>query len=332
MRKLPLFAVLLTFALGHFEISALADPVVIERLEASVNSSLILQSDVKKFHETAKLRAQLDPLFSGTPVAEKGENAPVTDVVNFLVDESLIAQAFPQTDTEVEQEINSIQANNHIDRAQLKKALADQGFTFEEYFDLIRISASKRNLIDREIRTKVTISDDDVKNYFFNHYAKNASTPMEYHLQIIVVSVKNYKNAAGAKDTIQRAADSLHTGESFEEVAKQVSDGPPGGDLGTVTEDQISPVVREELKKLKIGEVSAPFGSTAGGAFYIVKIVDVKSGDTERYEKTKEEIRNQLAAQEYQHQIQLWLERQRQTAFIHRAGEPAVIGLPAANQ
>lgn len=326
---MPLLLALLLLAQTR---SASAAPVVIERLEASVNSTLILHSDVKRFRQTEHLRSQLDPLFSGTPVAEKGESASDSDIVTFLIDESLIAQAFPQTDAEVEQEINSIQANNHIDRAQLKRALADQGFTFEEYFELIRISASKRNLIDREIRTKVTISDDDVKNYFYNHFAKDTSTPLEYHLQIIVVSTKNYKNATGAHDTTQRALEEIRGGEAFEEVAKRVSDGPAGGDLGTVTEDQISPVVRDELKKLKIGEVSEVFGSAAGGAFYLVKIVDVKSGDSTRFEKQKEEIRNQLAAQEYQHQIQLWLERQRQTAFIHRAGEPAVAGLPATNQ
>jgi hypothetical protein len=33
----------------------------------------------------------------------------------------------------------------------------------------------------------------------------------------------------------------------------------------------------------------------------------------------KDEIRNHLAAAEYQHQISLWLDRQRQNAFIHLA-------------
>ena len=54
---------------------AQAAPVVIERLEAAVNQSLILQSDLSRFRKTTSLRAQLDPLFAGTPVAEKGEAA-----------------------------------------------------------------------------------------------------------------------------------------------------------------------------------------------------------------------------------------------------------------
>jgi peptidyl-prolyl cis-trans isomerase SurA len=312
--------------------SAHAAPVLLDRLEASVNSNLILLTDVRKFRDTQKLRRQLDPLFAGTNVATKGTSAPTSEVTEFLVDEKLITQAFPVTDAEVENEINSIQSNNHISRDQLKSALQDQGFSFDDYFELIRSSAAKRNLIDRDIRTKVTISDDDVKNYFFNHYAKSANTPSAYHLEIITVSPKNYKTPAAAKEVAQRALNDVKGGEPFEEVAKRSSDGPTastGGDLGVVSDEQISPAIRDQVRKLKIGQVSEVFGSPQSG-YNLIKLVDVRTADNERYEKMKDEIRGQLTAAEYQHQIQLWLERQRQTAFIHRVGEAPTAGLPSA--
>jgi peptidyl-prolyl cis-trans isomerase SurA len=307
-----------------------AEPIVIDRLEASVNSSLILLSDVARFRDTAKLRQQLDPLFAGTSIATRGAKASNPEVVDFLMDEKLITQQFPVADPEVETEVNSIQSNNHIDRAQLKSALTEQGYTFDDYFDLIRSSASKRNLIDRDIRTKVSISDDDVKNYFYNHYSKTAAAPSAYHLEIITLTTKNYKNAAAAREVANRAAADLKNGESFEEVAKRFSDGPTasaGGDLGIVADEAASPAIREQVKKLKIGQVSEVFGTPQTG-YSILKLVDVKSGENDRFDKMKDEIRNQLTAAEYQHQISLWLERQRQTAFIHRAGEAATAGLP----
>ncbi len=324
--------ILLLWALCAAPAPASAAPVLLDRLEASVNSSLILLSDVRKFRQTHKLRQQLDPLFAGTSVAAKGANSTDGDVVDFLVDEKLILQQFPVTDAEVENEVNSIQSNNHIDRTQLRTALSEQGFAFDDYFELIRSSASKRNLIDRDIRTKVTISDDDVKNYFFNHYAKAADTPSAYHLEIISVSPKNYKSVGAAREVAKRALNDIKGGESFEEVAKRASDGPTassGGDLGVVSDDQITPTIREQVKKLKIGQVSDVFGSAQAG-FNILKLVDVQSADNSRLEKMKDEIRAQLTAAEYQHQIQLWLERQRQTAFIHRAGESSTAGLPQA--
>jgi hypothetical protein len=98
---------------------------LIDRLEASVNNLLILKSDLKNFRETVSLRAQLDPLFAGTSVAAKGTQASDSEITEFLIDEKLIAQQFPVTDSEVEQEINSIQANNKIDRNSFEsKAMA----------------------------------------------------------------------------------------------------------------------------------------------------------------------------------------------------------------
>ena len=304
-----------------------AQQILIDRLVASVNATIILQSDVKKFRETLRLRAQLDPLFSGTAVATKGAGALIADVVEFLVDETIIAQHFPVADSEVEQEINSIQVNNKIDRARLKAAINEQGFLFQDYFELIRISTSKRNLIDRDIRTKVAISEDDVKNFFYNRYSKTSIVPLEYKLQIISVSIINYKTSTAAKDVIERAKAALRGGESFEEVAKRYSDhfsSSSGGELGTLTEDQMSLVIREEVKKLKIGEVSPIFGGLSSRAYYIVKLVDVKSSEPSKIEKMKYEIRNQLTASEYQHQISLWLERQRQVSFIHKV-EPLAV-------
>jgi peptidyl-prolyl cis-trans isomerase SurA len=325
---------LASFSLALLCLATAAPAATLDRLEASVNSSLILLSDVRNFRETAALRAQLDPLFAGTPVAAQGASAPTSDIVDFLINERMILQAFPVTDAEVEQEITSIQTNNRIDRPGLKAALHEQGYRFEDYFELIRVSAAKRNLIDRDIRTKVTISDDDVKNYFYNHYAKSASAPVSYRVRIISLSPSTYKTTAALREAAQGALKALRAGEPFEEVAKRVSDdptAPSGGDLGTLTDSEMSPLVREALKKLKIGEVS-PLVSSPQGGYIILKLVDVASAETERFNKMKDEIRNQLATAEYAHQIQLWLERQRQSTFIHRAGEPSVPGLAPAGK
>lgn len=312
--------------------SVQAAPKSVDRLEASVNSALILSSDVASFRKTLKLRSQLDPLFSGTRVAAHGEAATDEEIIQFLIDDRLISQLFPVTDTEVEQEVNSIQSNNHIDRTTLKNALREQGFTFDDYFELIRASASKRNLIDRDIRTKVTISDDDVKNYYYNHYAqKNEPSNREYQLRIILVSPKSYKNPSAARDTALRGRKQIEQGESFDEVAKRISEDS-SSEVSTITEDQMNPLIREAVKNLKPGEVSSVVGNPKAG-YYIIQLVDVKLGESKGLSnKVKEEIRTQLVSAEYQHQISLWLERQRQSAFIHLAGQSPTLGIPGQNQ
>lgn len=311
-----------------------AEAVRIDRIEASVNASAVLTSDIDKFRRTEKLRAQLDPLYAGTVIASHGASAKNSEVVDFLAEERLITQQFPVADSEVEQEINTIQSNNKIDRDALKEALRQQGFSFEDYFELIRSSTSKRNLIDRDIRTKVTVSDADIKNYYYNKLSKSDAGQRSYKLRLITVFPSNYKVPTAAKETAQSALKAIQEGESFEAVAKRVSEDPnasSGGDLGTITEDQVSNAIRTELKKLKIGEVSGVFGSNQAG-WMVLKLEDVKSDESARLEKMKEEIRTNLLAGEYQHQIALWLERQKLRASLRRAGEPSIAGIPQQSQ
>ncbi len=310
----------------HIAAFAKSPSIPLDRLEASVNSSLILSSDIKKFKKTIKLRAQLDPLFAGTPLAEKGDRASDTEIIDFLINERVITQEYPVNDAEVEQEINSIQANNRLDRAGLKAALTAQGFVFEDYFELIKASISKKYLIERDIKTKVSISDDDIKNQFYNQNSLEAKNGASIHLQVIKVTPKNYKTYAAAKDTIDKALKAIQGGESFDEVAKRHSDdssSTSGGDLGFLPEETLSTEIRKQIKKMKLGQVSSVFGDKTSG-LYIIKLRDIKTNDTERLEKVKDELRAQIITKEYQHQIALWIERHRQSAFIHKAGSPGI--------
>ncbi len=325
----PLHTLASLLVLG-FSLRAHASSILLDRIEASVNKTPILYSDVLAFKRSLVLRTQLDPLFAGTSLAARGSQAKNSEIVEFLIDEKIISQQFPVSDTDVETEINRVQSNNKIDREKLKRELLSQGFSFDDYFALMKSSATKRNLIDRDISTKVLISEEDVKNHFYNHYANNSSAPRSYQVQIITLTKNSYKAAAAAKEATQKAYRQLLSGEPFEEVAKRFSDNASasaGGDLGELTEDQMSPQIRKELKKLKLGQISGVLGDLKGG-FFILKLSGIKTNQDDQYSKMKEEILNQLKTAEFQHQITLWLERERQKAFIHRLGESSVAGLP----
>jgi len=295
---------------------------LVDRLEASVNAQAILHSDLKRFRATLPLRAQLDPLFAGSTVAEKGTAASDADITEALLQDLLTLAAFPVSDAEVEQEILSIQANNKIDRSRLKGALSQQGFAFEDYFELIRLSTSKRNLIDREIRTRVAISDDDVRSHYASRQTKGSEQDSKtYRIRLLVLNRKNYKSESALKETSERALAALKSGDKFEEVVTRYGDDSAkesGGDLGYVSGEQISPEIRAALKGLREGGVSGVFGN-AKSRLMILQLVATGAGEDSGFAKAKDEIRNQLAAAEYQHQIELWMSRQKVAASIHRA-------------
>lgn len=298
---------------------------LVDRTEAFVNKNLILSSDITQFRKTLPLRTQLDPMFNGSSLSARGSAATRSEIVQFLIDEALISQNFPATDSEVEQEINTIQSANRINRSSLKATLKEQGFDFSDYYDLIKVSLSKKNLIDREIRSKVFISDDDVKNYFLNHYLpKTGSAGYSYRLQIIRVNMKNFKQPAAAKEVLMRAMQAVKAGESFAEVAKRFSDDPTGtsgGEVGTFTKEDLTSQIYEQIKNLKIGETTDILEEKDRSSYFFFRLADLKTGHEDQLAKMKEEIRGQLMLGEFQHQIQLWIQRQRSNSYIHLADE-----------
>lgn len=325
--KKPTIKLLLVLLIGFTSRPVRAgETIVLDRLEASVNNKIILLSDIFEFRRTIELRRQLDPLFLGTPLAKKGAQFSTKDIVQFLVDEQIINAEFDVKDPAVEQEINSIQATNRITRNTLVSTLRSQGFSFDDYFRLIRISVGKRNLIDRDIRTKVHISDDDVKNYFYNQYRGSTTAPTVFHIQILTVTGSRYESPQEAKKMISRANEMLRSGEDFGVVAKRFSDHPTsaqGGDLGFLPANQISPAILRAVKGLKVGGLSPVLGD-AKSQYFILKLADIKTGEEERLRSLSEEIRAKLTTEEYQKQIEFWLTRMRQKSFVHLAGDPSV--------
>ncbi len=293
--------------------------VTLNRLVAYVNTQPILQTDLEHYKKTLGLRSQIDPLYSHSALAEKGKAASSEEIINSIINDRLISKEFPKADSEVEQEINTIQNTNHISRQSLIDALRREGYDFADYFELIRDSASKKELISREIQTKISISDDDIKNYYLNQLPKHNMSHRAFHIGIISISPKNYKSPQAALKIAQDTLKRLKSGSPFEETAKSISDDPTaslGGDLGFLNDDQINPAIKAELKDLKIGQISEIFDDPSGRHF-ILKLYDIRSTETEQMEKMKDEIRGKLMAKEYEQQVGLWVERKRQSAVIH---------------
>lgn len=296
--------------------------VLLDRLEASVNASIILHSDLSKFRKQIPLRTQLDPFFTGTPLAEKGASASNDEITRFLVDEKVIAQSFPVADPDVELEIQSIQTSNRISRKELRQALSDQGYVFEDYFELIRISLMKRNLVDREIRPKVVITDEEIKNAWLKGGGKSrAAGPKQYSFRMIRVNTALYKSPAVAKSIAEEARKRVKGGEPIGEVAKSIainSEDAEALEFKDLTENEISPLLKDAIRKLPPRGVSSVVGDAKTG-FYVIELLSVGAAVDDAFEKSKEEVRSRLLTVEFRNQIEIWLAQKRQTAFIHYA-------------
>jgi peptidyl-prolyl cis-trans isomerase SurA len=137
----------------------------------------------------------------------------------------------------------------------------------------IRHSLTVNKLLNKEIESKITITDAAIKDYFQQHKAEYNLIEPQYNLAVIVVSnnpaqqagnLQNNKASgeADAKKKIQILRNRLDSGDDFGNVAMNYSEDPNtgsnGGDLGFWPESRLKadPAVYNAISKLKPGQIS----------------------------------------------------------------------------
>ena len=148
----------------------------------------------------------------------------------------------------------------------------------------------------------IEVSDADVEAF----YEKNKDAlqqPERCHLKRISIHFPQGDPAdqpdarADARARIEKALQRIRAGESFEAVAKSVSEGPArdnGGDLGMIPVTSLPPVYADALADLKPGELSGIIEGATG--FHIVQLVEYAAGEQASLEETAPRIREMLRA------------------------------------
>ena len=283
----------------------------IDRTTVLVNGDVVLKSDLNVFRKNFALRKEIDPFVALVSLTSE-EVAKDKEALDYLVQERLVLQKYPSQDEEVEEEINVVQRNNHMDRDHLKEVLKSQGVKFEDYRRLLNVSVSKRKLIDRDLRPLAAISDADVRNFYYT----DASYQTRRKEQKLVLSYTLQQMLLPTQAMSETAQKRLKSGEDFDSVSAELaSRGAESSRLGTISEDNMNPKIRDGIEGLKVGE-STKVMSTGSG-YMILRILEIGAPKDPVFEKEKEKLRNELFQKALVNQLRLWTERERASSYIH---------------
>jgi len=150
--------------------------------------------------------------------------------------------------------------------------LATRNITLADFKADLRRSITVDKVLNKEITSKINISDQDITAYYNQHKSEFNLIEPQYHLaQILVTTQPNpqapnvagkAQNEADAKKKIQVIVNRLDSGEDFASVAMALSEQPEtaqnGGELGFVPESSLKgdrPAF-EAINKLKPGQYS----------------------------------------------------------------------------
>jgi peptidyl-prolyl cis-trans isomerase SurA len=186
-------------------------------------------------------------------------------------------------DTQLNLAITRIaQQNNFASLAEFRAKLEADGVDYKKFREEIRSEIISTRLREREVESKLMISEGEVDNYLANK-ARIGSAGEEFHLAHILVVVPEQASAEkiqAARERAEQALKKLKGGADFAQVAAGTSDAKDalkGGDLGWRSGESIPPLFMNELQNMKSGQTSSVLRSPTG--FHILRLVEKRSGN-----------------------------------------------------
>lgn len=257
-------------------------PVLIDRIVAVVNDDVITRHELDE--RLAIVMRELGK--QGTRLPDMA--ALEKQLLERMIMEKLQAQFARETgvqvdDTQLDKALQRIgQENKFATLAEFRSRLEQDGVDYKKFREEIRGEIISTRLREREVDSKLMISEGEIENYLATQ-AKQNSRNGEYLLSHILVLVPEQASAdkiQASRERAEKALAQLRAGADFAQVAAETSDARDalqGGSLGWRIADRIPSMFMEALQGMKPGDVSAVLRSANG--FHILKLVEERSKD-----------------------------------------------------
>ncbi|WP_372739759.1 peptidylprolyl isomerase [Neptunomonas sp.] len=133
----------------------------------------------------------------------------------------------------------------------------------------------------------------------------------------ILLKPSEIRSPAQTQRLIERLHTRLQEGESFAELAKELSDDPAsgseGGDLSWTSPGQMVPEFEQEMERTPIGELSAPFESRFG--WHILQVQDRRTQDMGD-QVMESQARSTISKRKFSEELVNWLREMRSAAYV----------------
>jgi peptidyl-prolyl cis-trans isomerase SurA len=213
------------------------------------------------------------------------------NILNELINnELLVARAsragITVSEAEVDTKVSELQSP--YSKEEFQQKLKEQGLDNSSLRNEVRQNIIINKLINKDIVSKITVSDADIREYYERNKASFNVPELQYHLAQIEVTpvddpeVRNLKNddaktPLASQRKIQALYARLKAGEDFATVAQEYSEDPRtasgGGDMGFIPVSVLdaNPALKRAVDSLQMGQISPIFQSKNG--YHILKMI-----------------------------------------------------------
>jgi parvulin-like peptidyl-prolyl isomerase len=177
----------------------------------------------------------------------------------------------------------------------------------------------RMRILRRDVRSKVTISEEEIGDYYLKHREEYEGKEAVRIKQILLLFPRDmdeetkYKMQEQAGLILKR----IKGGEPFDFLAANFSQGPAaaqGGDVGFIEKGLMLPEVDRVAFILEKDEVSDVIESSVG--FHILKMVDKRGAGVKPIGAVREEITARIEEGKLEKKYEGWIEELRKRSHI----------------
>ncbi|HNR30746.1 MAG TPA: peptidylprolyl isomerase [Candidatus Hydrogenedentes bacterium] len=307
-------------------VAAPAYPEIVDRIAATVDTEVILLSDV--LSETAPLLEELRLRAPSQQAFEQERQKAVREALDTAIERRILYReaqlaGIEVSDKDVEERLSKIiQGYNSIE--EFRRALEEAGESMSDFRESLRrqimavsVGIQKRRAFERD----VVISDADARQYYQDHQDEYVR-PERVRLRRVFLSAgAATAERVRAKARLEAIAEEARMGADFVELAKQYSEGPEaaqGGLMGWVSRGDLVAELESAAFALPEGGVGEPVETQWG--YHLLKSEGRENAGTASFEEARTEIEPRLRARYADERYKKWIadlrERSRVRIFL----------------
>ena len=267
--------------MGGLVLSAMAaDPEFVDGIAAVVNSEVITR---KELHDRVEMAVR--------QLSRQGTQLPSQDIIERQVMERLILekaqlQMARESGLNVDDEslgraIERIASSNQLSMQAFRDVLMRDGIDWNEFRENIRNEILLARLREREVDSRVVVTDAEVDNFI--EASRENPTSQEFnaaHILFRAPEGASPQQLAELRERAESVLARLQQGEDFAKLAASFSDAQDalsGGELGWRTGERLPTLFADALAGMQPGQVSPVLRSPGG--FHIVKLLERRGGE-----------------------------------------------------
>jgi parvulin-like peptidyl-prolyl isomerase len=274
--------------------------VLLDEIVARVNDEIITMTDLNL--ELQQLRSSLQPGNPNPQALEQEFQRQKSGVLQTMIRNKMMvqrAEEFGMTadiDSQLAATLEEMREASGIpDMEVLDQYLRQQGSSLERYSETLKERMIIDALIGQFVYSRITLLTSEIQAYYDEHIER-FTEKAEVDLQEILF-LKEGGKISELRERAEEALSKLRSSGSFEDLAKEYSEGPSasrGGDIGTFKQGSMAAAIEEVVFQMEEGEVSGIIETEYG--LQIIKV----AGKKVPYQRPLEQVRAEISQELYQ--------------------------------